>query len=400
MAALFAAWNAPAFRLEVDGVDVSARIEARLISLSMMDNRGLEADDLTIELSDHDGALALPKLGGEARLWLGWKGQALTDKGSFVIDELGWSGAPGRLSITARSVNLREKMNVKKERSWHKTSLGTIVRAIADEAGIDALTAPELARIDIEHKDQTNESDASFLTRLAREFDAIATAKKGKLLFFRAGASSTVTGKSLPAAIITLASGDQPRITIANRNAYRKVEAFWLDRASGKKKKVVFRKKEGAEDEIELVGKKPQETTPVRRPRKGQQLQSKRDIAASGDKNAYTMRHIFASEAEAKQAAIATWKRLQRGRIGFSINLAMGRADLFPELPVSVEGVKAEMDQLDWIITKVAHSLGDGGFTTALELELKDDAQAEEDDGGGASDDDDAEDAEGGNDAD
>lgn len=47
------------------------------------------------------------------------------------------------------------------------------------------------------------------------------------------------------------------------------------------------------------------------------------------------------------------------------------RADLYPETPVTVKGFKAVIDQQAWTITKVTHTLGDGGYTTALELEVK-----------------------------
>ena len=47
------------------------------------------------------------------------------------------------------------------------------------------------------------------------------------------------------------------------------------------------------------------------------------------------------------------------------------RADLFPELPATVEGFKREIDNTDRILSKVTHNVSDGSFTTALELEIK-----------------------------
>lgn len=47
--------NAPAFRLTLAGADVTQKIEQRLISLTLTDNRGFEADQLDIELDDADG---------------------------------------------------------------------------------------------------------------------------------------------------------------------------------------------------------------------------------------------------------------------------------------------------------------------------------------------------------
>ena len=55
----------PAFKVQITTKDkkqqdITQVISSRLISLSLTDNRGLEADTLDLELSDHDGKLALP----------------------------------------------------------------------------------------------------------------------------------------------------------------------------------------------------------------------------------------------------------------------------------------------------------------------------------------------------
>nr|ELR5072568.1 hypothetical protein [Providencia stuartii] len=73
----------------------------------------------------------------------------------------------------------------------------------------------------------------------------------------------------------------------------------------------------------------------------------------------------------AARAAKANWEKIQRGVASFSIQLAVGRADLYPEMPVTVSGFKPEIDNADWTLTRVVHSLNDSGFTSALELEVK-----------------------------
>ena len=50
----------------------------------------------------------------------------------------------------------------------------------------------------LDHLDQTNESDASFLMKLARQYGAIASVKDGNLLFIRQGQGRTASGKPLP----------------------------------------------------------------------------------------------------------------------------------------------------------------------------------------------------------
>ncbi|MCE1685645.1 phage late control D family protein, partial [Enterobacter hormaechei] len=88
--------------MEIDNKDISGRIQSRLMSLTMTDNRGFEADQLDIELDDADGSLVLPSRGNVISLALGWRDQPLISKGRFTVDEIGHSGAPDKLTIRAR----------------------------------------------------------------------------------------------------------------------------------------------------------------------------------------------------------------------------------------------------------------------------------------------------------
>lgn len=83
------------------------------------------------------------------------------------------------------------------------------------------------------------------------------------------------------------------------------------------------------------------------------------------------MSHTYANKSNAARAAKSVWEKIQRGVASFSIQLAKGRADLYPEMPVKTFGFKPEIDIADWIITSVTHTLNDNGFITALELEVK-----------------------------
>ena len=58
-----AVYPIPAFRITVDGKDIAHIISPRLISLELTDNRGLEAEQLNLTLSDHDSLLAMPAKG-------------------------------------------------------------------------------------------------------------------------------------------------------------------------------------------------------------------------------------------------------------------------------------------------------------------------------------------------
>lgn len=87
--------------------------------------------------------------------------------------------------------------------------------------------------------------------------------------------------------------------------------------------------------------------------------------------NTKTLRHVYSSKANAQRAARAEWRRLQRGMATFSITLAQGLPELFPETPATVTGFKPAIDNTDWIIIKVTNSISDSGYIQMLELEIK-----------------------------
>jgi phage protein D len=327
-----AAYPVPAYRLTVDGKDIAQLISGRLMSLELTDNRGLEADQLSITLSDHDGLLAIPPTGAVVRLWLGWSNTGLVDKGTYTVDETEHSGVPDVLSIRARSADLRKGLKTKRERSWSKTTLGDVMRDVAVGNGLKATIAEALGAASILQLDQANESDANLISRLGEEFDAVTSVKAGCLLCIPAGGGKSASGMNLPHITLTRADGDQHRYLQADRDSYDGVRAYFYDVNSAKKQEAV----------------------------------------AGGGDNLKDLRHTYSDQQSALRAARAEFRRLQRGSATLSYALAMGRPDLIPELTYTLQGVKAEIDEIIWYGGNVQHSLSaDGGYTVSLELESK-----------------------------
>lgn len=322
------AYPHPICRVVVDGRDITGMVTARLVSINLTDNRGMEADQLDIQLSDHDGLLAIPPTGAKIALWLGWSDTGLVSKGTYTVDETEHSGAPDVLNIRARSADLREGLKVKREKSWHLTTIGAVVQSIAGAYGLSAAVSAVLSAVQLAHLDQTGESDLNLLTRLAGDNDAIASIKAGRLLFMPTGAASSASGLSLPHVTLTRADGDQHRYLNADRNSYTGVVANYYEDNSAKR--------------LEAV--------------------------AGTDENAKTLRQTFASQASALTAARAEWKRLQRGEQTLSYTLAKGRPDLIPELTYSLVGVKAEISAIVWLGGNVQHSFTPESYTTVLDL--------------------------------
>lgn len=325
-----APYPVPAWRVVLDGQDLTDRIRPRLLDLTLSESRGDEADQLDLRIHDHDGRMALPKRGVSLSLALGWRDAGLIDKGTFIVDETEHSGAPDIITVRARSADLTHPMRTRRERSWHDVTLGTIVGNLAGEHGLQPRIAPTLASIAIAHLDQAGESDVHLLTRLGQRFDAVATVKAGRLLFVPIGSGVSATGKPLPAALVTRADGDQHRYGQADRDSYSGVSADWADKAGGQRQSVL----------------------------------------AGDDSNAKRLRKIYSTPDEAQQQADAEWARVQRGAAKLSYTLALGRADLYPEQKLRVRGFKPVIDDTAWLIVKTRHTVsGGGGFTTALELE-------------------------------
>ncbi len=318
----------PSYRISLDGQDITPRINGRLLQLTLIDNRGMEADQLDITLSDYDGKLAIPRKGVELRLAIGWE-DGLVERGTYIVDEVEHSGAPDVIILRARSADLRGSLRVKRSQSWHCISIGDLVRTIANRQNLTPLLSEQLARISLEHIDQTDESDIAFLTRLAERYDAVATVKAGNLLFLAAGEGTTASGQSIPTVAITRAAGDSHRYSVIDREQYTGVVARWHDLANARL----------------------------------------REVIAGSAGNLKSLRQTYPTEAAARAAAQAEWNRIGRGAAAFSLTLARGRPDLYPETPLRVRGFKRDIDERSWLITRVTHTLTEGGYTTAIECE-------------------------------
>ncbi|ACO74159.1 Late control D family protein [Laribacter hongkongensis HLHK9] len=138
---------------------------------------------LDLSLDDSGGLLDIPNRGARLRVAIGWKGQPLVDKGVYTVDEVEHSGSPDTLSIHARSADMRTGLTQQRERSYHNQIVRQIITALAGAHKLKPVIGATLADEVVPHLDQTSESDANLLTRLADQFDAIGTVKDGRLLF-------------------------------------------------------------------------------------------------------------------------------------------------------------------------------------------------------------------------
>ncbi|MXP25453.1 phage late control D family protein [Altererythrobacter indicus] len=325
------------WRVELDGEDLTAKINPRLISASIREKRAEEVDQLDIVMHDSDGLMELPPSGARLTVSMGWeKGsglpKGLVAKGSFKVDEAQWQGPPDHITIRARSADFTDAFRVRRDRSFVGKALSEILGAIAGDNGLALTLDANLGSRVIPALGPGAKSDAALLLALGKRFDAVATVKAGRLIFGPVGSGMSTGGKSLPIETIeraATASADYQRI---ERESYGLVTAVWHDKASGERKTV-------------QVGG-------------GETGKPKR------------LRKVYANEADARQAAQAEDSRIGRAKARITLDLPLGRPDLFPERPITLTGFKSEVDARSWIVEEAEHSMnGSGGLKSRLALQ-------------------------------
>lgn len=332
------------FRVALDGKDLTDIVRPRLISLRLVEKRGGEADEIELVLDDSDGKLEIPRKGVLINCALGWRRGTdveigLVNKGRFTVDDASWDTAPDTITVRGRSADLTAGYRVRRERSHRDTTLGALVAKVAAAHGYTPHVDPTLADIAVPVLVQDGKSDMAMVRELGRRHDAVATVKDRRLILRPIGKPTTSSGAKIPAATITRASGDRASWKTSERDAYTKVEARWHDQGGAERKTVSHA----------VVGQ-----------------------ADAGDSKVRRIKRTFHSKADADAAAKAEAGRVARGGAELTVNLALGRPDLYPDRQVTASGFKKGIDGANWLIAEVTHNLdGQGGLKSDLRLETK-----------------------------
>jgi len=326
--------NIAGVRLSIEGgADLADKVDPRLVELTLSEKREAEADELSVTLQNHDGRLAMPEPGVSLLLALGWTSGAdvpvgLVDKGRFTVDEVGASGPPDVVTIRARSADLTGLYRQRRTKTWRDTNLGSVLGQIAARHGRGARIAGGLADRPIKALEQEGKSDMAFVRDLGRRYDAIATWKAGMLLFAPIGLSASLSGAEMDSFALTRRDGWSWTFTQAEREAYDGAEAQWHDQGGARRRTV-----------------------------------------GTGGENRRKLKRVYASEADARQAAEAAASRDKRRPYGFEYELAVADPALQPDQRIALQGWGAKIDGIEWLVESVETTLGAGGLTQRLVLE-------------------------------
>lgn len=325
-----------AWRVTLDGADLTASYAPRLLSLRLSEKLGEEADELEIVVDDSDGLFAPPPQGSTLTVALGWQrgtpvSVGLVDKGSFTVDEVSWDGPPDKVTITARSADLKDSFRTRKTRTWHGQTIGAVIGKLAADNGLKPRCHPDLAGRSAGSAEQHNKSDMQFLRDLGRHFDAVSTVKAGCLIFAPRGSATTASGAEIPGAILQRIRCESASWRRASRDKDQDgAEAQWHDPEEGKRKTV-----------------------------------------AKGGSRKKRLKRIYASEDEAATAAQSETNRQKRASATLEAALAWGNPLLSPGMPIEAVGFRPHIDREAWQIASAEHTMdGSGGLKTRLSMEV------------------------------
>lgn len=321
----------PIYSISVNGKIVSFPGNSALVSLTVTDETGEQADRFSLRIEDVAGAIELPKKGVIVSIRAGLF--SLSDLGTFTVDTVGVAGPPDIISIDGHAAPFaatgeRKGMQDRKSRSFDEKTLGDIVKTIAGEHGLAPVISEDLASIEPGHVDQTDESDASLLNRLARDAGGVVKATMDKLAFVKRGASKTATGGTL--ATVALSRGDVSRweYVQADRGSYKSAVATYRDHAAAETVEVVVGEGEPA----------------LRLP------------------------HVYSNAGNARRAAqsrLDDAKRASGGKLRLTMPV---RLDIMAETPITVAGIRQGVDG-SYVARRVEHTLDRGGFRTVVDCE-------------------------------
>lgn len=319
----------PVYVITANGKPITNLIGPILNSLTVTDETGEQADRLTIRLDDTAGTLELPKRGAILTLQLGI-GLSLVDFGQFTVNTVTAGGPPDILQIDAHAVPMAGagKAQQRKSRSWDGKTLGDIVSTIAGEHGLEAVVSTGLADIDPGHLDQTDESDISFLARLARDYGAATKATAGKLAFILRGASRAASGAKLGTVALVRSDLSRWSATFSDVGGYKSVVAAYRNLATA-------------------------QTT---------------DVVVGEGEPVFRLPHVYSTESNARRAAKARLDDMKRGA-GGRVQLTMpARLDIIAETPLTLSGVRQGVDGA-YVARRVEHTLDKSGLRTTVDGE-------------------------------
>ena len=167
--------------------------------------------------------------------------KALVSLGNFKLTRISETLYPNTMTITGTAAPFQkdDKTEFKKRRdyTWYDLSLGEVVKTIAKRHGFSPRISADLAKLPILHQDQANETDLTFLNRVASYHDAVCKLVDNKLVFAKRGEVKSISGKTIKPVTILHPKDNNPSnpayvtatVSGSDKGQHKGVQAKWYD---------------------------------------------------------------------------------------------------------------------------------------------------------------------------
>lgn len=333
--------------LTVNGAPVAGVFWEKLIRLSVHDHAGGKADSLDCVLDDGPPLfLAIPRKGDLMQCWLGYEDGPFDFMGSFRVHDVEAECWPWRLSIKAKSADLREKAKQHRRRHWDGKSFGDVLTEMAGEEGLTPQIDPEIGgfKPDNAWMGQENESNLHWGERWADKLGATIARKNGKLICAKRGGGMTPGGAAMIPLVITPPQmiKNTCRVQWGEREKHGKAGAEYHDTKSGKRK----REDETSDPDSDAV---------------------------------YTTRHAVGGKSEARKAARGRARFLRSGGVNTSVTIE-GNPLVKAGAIMTYAGVRPQVDGVEFAIETAIHSFSkQPSYRTEIRARGKDGADTTND---------------------
>ncbi len=317
----------PDFVIKTPAQDLTAAIKQRLVSLSVVDERGVAADTLSLTIDNSGPSFAFPDRGTDLTLYLGYEGN-LQYFGQYSVDDINLTFPVSQLAIRATGSRQRASyFRVKRTVAYHDTNLLQIVEEVAARSGFESRVSASFSQFTLKSIVQRNQSDSDFMVRLMQRYGVVIKAVDGKLIGLPGGNGTTVSGAAVPPLDLHISQITSGSCNLTGRRQYTAVRASYHDWDAATTVWV----REGA---------------------------SKGKVLELDDK--------YSSEEEARQAAKSKLEEVQRRHYTLSLEMP-GNAEIRFDRTINFSGHSDSRVAGLWRVQRAEHALNASGYITQCE---------------------------------
>jgi len=211
------------FKVIANNKDVTETISKNLISLSLIDEIGISADEVTIKVKND---FKRPKYGDELKIFIQGKYY-----GIYIVQTT--TKTQSDLTIKATATNFTNSLKKKHNRSFENIKVCELISKFASENNLEYKCDIDFT---FRHLAQTDESDLNLLVRLSKQLNAQFNIKNNKIIFIK----TKQENENLPKFNIDIKEAINYSIKYNAKIIYNSVRAIYHNTKENKQKEIIY----------------------------------------------------------------------------------------------------------------------------------------------------------------